>query len=191
MVNRRKKFIGKKSQFGTVFWVTIINVVSFTLIIAFLGVFSAYNRSKIADEVSILKKTAVTEDNIISAFGVLARKTAADTMSIRYDQVRQDHQQSMMSIHNHIKELEDQTEIFFYLFVVIIAISVLTAGIYFFYVVFLANRIWGPIQVISGLLQEMIEGRDPHFRGLRKGDEFQDLYGKIVELGEKINKDMK
>ncbi len=186
MVNRRKKFSAKKFQLGTVFWVTIINVAAFMLIIAFLGVFSVYNRSKIAEEVSVLKKTAVTEDNIISAFGLLARKTAADTMSMQYDRVRQDHQQSMMSIHNHIKELEDQTETFFYLFVIIIAISVLTAGIYFFYVIFLANRIWGPIQVISGHVQDMIEGRDPHFRGLRKGDEFQDLYARIVELGKKI-----
>ena len=39
MVNRRKKFIGKKIQLGTVFWVTIINVLAFTFIIVSLGFF--------------------------------------------------------------------------------------------------------------------------------------------------------
>ncbi len=188
MVNRRRILVGKISHMGTLFWITVVNIASFTLIIAFIGVFSVYNRYKIGDEVSILRKAVSAQNDIVSAIGLAASKIAP--VGTGYDRVRQDHQQSMMSIHSHIKSLEEQTDIIFYLFVIITAIALLTAGIYFFYVIYLTSRISGPIQVISGHIQDMIEGREPQFRGLRKRDEFKDLYNKVVELGEKMKTGM-
>ncbi|MHC4697261.1 MAG: hypothetical protein ACYTFA_11005 [Planctomycetota bacterium] len=57
-----------------------------------------------------------------------------------------------------------------------VAFSVLTAGAIGFWSIFLTHRVAGPVFVLERYFREIIAGRLPHVRALRKKDEFKELH---------------
>ena len=189
MGSRKKLLIDKKFQLRTVFSVTIVAMIFFSVTIAAIAFFSLGNKFKIAGEIQKLEIAVETEDDIVSAFMIYAGKIRANPIKMSLDRANQDHMKSITDIQNHVSMLKGQTDIFFYLILITAGLAVVVSVAYYLYVMRITHRIAGPIRVITGHIQEMIEGRDPAFRGLREKDEFKDLYAKLVELGGKIRKD--
>ena len=188
MGKRKKILIDKKFQLRTVFSVTVVAMIFFSVTIAVLAFFLLNNKFKIAVEIQRLETAVETEDDIVSSFIIYAGKSRANPMQMSMERVNQDHMRSIADIQSHVAMLKEQTNIFFYLIMITACMAVAVAVVYYLFVMRITHRMAGPISVITGHIQDMIEGRDPAFRGLRKNDEFKELYGKLVELGGKIRK---
>ncbi len=57
-----------------------------------------------------------------------------------------------------------------------VAFSLLTAGAVGFWSIFITHRVAGPVFVLERYFREIIAGRLPHVRALRKKDEFKELH---------------
>ncbi|MBN1533290.1 MAG: hypothetical protein JXA20_11550, partial [Spirochaetes bacterium] len=65
--------------------------------------------------------------------------------------------------------------------IMIVTTMVLGAFLYY-YLLRLTHRISGPIYVVSRIMRDVMEGRTPDARPLRKDDEFQEFYAQFTEM---------
>jgi len=191
MINRKLKLIDKNFQLRTVFSITIVAMVFFIIVILAIIIFSVNSKSNISQEIASLEKTIETENNIITAFTTYNGMTNENSLSISIDTVKKDHAASMDTVSKHISMLEHYTDNYFYLLIITIGIMFTVVVIFYFQIIRITHRISGPIFVMSRYIQEIIEGKDPHFRNLRDNDEFKDFYQKIIDLVEKFKKEGK
>jgi HAMP domain-containing protein len=71
---------------------------------------------------------------------------------------------------------------------IMIVMTMVLGAFLSFYLIRLTHRISGPIYVISQIMHDVMEGRTPDTRPLRKNDEFQEFYGQFTEMVRRIKK---
>lgn len=168
--------------------VAVIAAVFFTMCIAAVAFFTFNTRMKIVSEIDQLNQAVKTEDDIVKAFAAFARSASVSPVKLSVENVNKDHGKSMDTIKNHITMLKNLIDWYSCILLGVIGLAVLAILACCFYMIRLTHRISGPIYVMTRIVQDMIDGREPQFRGLRDRDEFKELYAKLVELGEKMKK---
>jgi hypothetical protein len=68
-----------------------------------------------------------------------------------------------------------------------IIITVALSVALYYYLINLTSRISGPIYVLSRHIRDIMEGRRPDMRKLRKNDEFKDFYEQFSNLVRRIS----
>jgi len=185
---RKEKLIDKKFQIRTMLSVTVIAAVFFTACIAGTALFSLYAKMRIESEIKQLSRAMETEDDIVKAFTAFAGSTTGSPLKISVGNVLKDHDRSRKTVTSHITMLERLIDWYGAVLLGIIGLAVLALAAYCFYMIRLTHRMSGPIYVMTRHVQDMIDGKETEFRGLRDKDEFRELYKKLEELNDSIKK---
>ena len=205
----RKKLIDKKFQLSITFKIIGITSITFFCIFAVVALktqmkirSSEKTIDRLSTAITDLDKTIKIEDDIVNGFikyaGYQKAQSGKSRVLIKVDQIKKDHQESMKNIKESMTFLNSfltNLKDFFYeikiFLMVLLALILVQAVFLYFYLINMTHRISGPIYVISQHMQDIIDGKKPNLRELRKNDELKSFYKKFVEFAKSVNIDQK
>jgi hypothetical protein len=177
---RRRTIIDRNFQLKTTFRIIGIIIIAFILIIAVTGIISTDNNRRISATIADLnrsiEKDKKTIDVLIASAG-LRRDTMADRDQ---DRIIEDHLETIALMHTNIDQLKNILNLNRVLFTVMIITGVLLGLGLFLYLIRLTNRMSGPLYVLTQHMTDIMSGRKPNLRELRKNDEFQEFYQQFI-----------
>ncbi len=162
MSKRKKYIIDKKYQVKTAFSVILVATIITSAILGIIAASVFYNNTKIENIYEI-------ENQIVTFLS--SRSTSNEDESLRRAIVDVDK--------NHHANMVTLKTIMTYnraLLIAIVLIVVLQGFVLYFVLIRRTHRVSGPIYVMSTYMKEIIDGRQPRFRSLRKNDELKDFY---------------
>jgi hypothetical protein len=170
IMNKRKQIlIDKKFQLKTTF--TIIGVVTIltVLVIVAISLTAAYNNDRI-------HKIIKSEDKIFQALTVITSKDIKDQSILSsIKQMSRDH----INNFDLSDRIVDNNRI---LMIALIVFAIVQGIILYFMMLYKTHRISGPIYVMSMYMKQIIDGKYPDPRSLRKKDEFTEFYELFKQL---------
>ncbi len=178
MYKRKKYLIDKKFQLVTAFSFIGITTLLSVIIVGAISATLAYNNNKVHNIIRV-------EDNIFQTFAAISsqkNKSAANSETI-----------SNMS-KDHFNNFTETDRIIFYNKVLLISLSIfIIIQALFLYIMIIrkTHKISGPIYVMSNYLKEIIQGKHPNPRPLRKKDELRDFYDLFVQMVASLKKTRK
>jgi hypothetical protein len=175
MNKRRQYVVDKKFQFKTTFSVIgLVTILTALVVIAFASTM-AYNNNKMYGIIQ-------SEDKIFQALAVISSKQTKDkSYKSAIGNMSMDHVNNFNIIEN-ITQNNKILLISLFVFIIIQGI------ILYIMLILKTHRISGPIYVMSNYIKEMINGKYPHPRPLRKHDELTDFYALFTQLSDTLAK---
>lgn len=175
MSKRKKYIIDRKFQLKAAFSVIGVTAAVSLLIIAAISASIVYNNEKINNIYEI-------ENNIFQ----LMQDT---TMNCSDNGISGDLSVMLQRNHEHnLHNINNITSNNRLLLVSLVIFVVLQGIVLFILIIRITHRISGPIYVMSGYMQEIIEGKLPSPRNLRDKDGFRDFYELFREMVAAIRK---
>ncbi|MBP7736418.1 MAG: hypothetical protein KA369_10640 [Spirochaetes bacterium] len=173
MQRRKQMIINKQFQIKTTFSIIGIVTLLAVAIITAIAISVWHNNRKI-------EQINVMEDNIVQYLQVKSLSAA----NVEVDQ------KAMKEIAvNHSKNMTDMAAMIRLnrvLLLVLIVIMIVQGVVLYMLLIRKTHRIAGPIFVMSRYMQEIIDGKHPSLRQLRKNDEFKEFYSLFSTMVESI-----
>ena len=186
---RKKKLINYSFQLKTAIPAVLICLLSFSVIIGFIFLITDMSRSgSMVTTVSELNWAVQNEDNIVSSFKEYAKRVKDPIFILATEKIEADHIKSIAVIKENIRILRAYSERNSQLLAITIGVMILNAVLLFVYIIRSTHRAAGPVQVMNRYVRDLLEGRNPEMRTLRKNDEFREFYGDFARLVEKFGK---
>jgi len=163
MRRRKQIIIDKKFQFKTAFSLIGLVTLLAAVIVAAIAGNLVYNNHR-------MERISVMDDNIVQYLQV---------KSLMQKPAPQDERAMKQIAVNHSNNMKSMLAMIKYNKVLLAFLIVFVIGqglILFLVLIRKTHQIAGPVHVMSGYLREMIEGRNPSYRSLRKHDELKDFY---------------
>jgi len=189
MKQRSKKLILPDFQLRTIFTVIGISTIAFLLIVAVVGINAYQNNRKISTTVKDLNEAIALQDSIVNTFLDNSSGMNAEDKVQAQDRINADYNKSIGVMRRYVQLLYSFARQNFHLITLIMTVVFLQGFLLYFYLLKLTHRISGPIFVMTRHIEEIMDGKEPHFRELREKDEFKDFYQKFVRLAEKSLKE--
>lgn len=177
---RRKTIIDRQFQLRTTFRIIGIIIITFILIIAVTGIISTDNNRQISATITDLNRSIDKNKKTIEvliASAALKRNTPADR---DHDRIIEDHLETMALMHTNVEKLKKILNLNRVLFTVMIITGILLGLGLFLYLIRLTNRMSGPLYVLKQHMNDIMGGKKPNLRELRKNDEFQEFYHQFI-----------
>ena len=169
-MNKRKRYlIDKKYQLKTAFSIVGITTILSVIILIAISSILIYNNQRVH---GIMK----VEDNIFHALSVASTKGKVDSS---YDEAIQEMSRDHVSNFNITNNIIKYNNILLFSLLVFIIIQ---GVILYVMMIKKTHRISGPIYVISNYFKELIAGKYPDPRPLRKHDELGEFYELFTQL---------
>jgi hypothetical protein len=201
--NKRKTYIvDKKFQLKQAFSIIRIEFIIATIITILIGLNAAYNNHKLAiitkknDEVIKNQDNIIMiQDNIIETImtwaqdskGRLQKKAIRDVYNLHNKNINTI-KDNINTIKNNIATINGIIRYNYILLFALLSIIIVQSLILFFVMIRKSHKISGPIYVISNYMKDIIDGKIPNPRPLRKGDELLDFYELFKEMVETLKK---
>ncbi len=177
---RRKTIIDKSFQLRTTFRIIGIIIIAFILIIAVTGIISTDNNRKVSATISDLNRSIDKNKETIEVL-IASAGLKRDTMADRdHDRIIEDHLETMALMHTNVEQLRKILARNRILFTVMIATGIILGLGLFIYLIRLTSRMSGPLYVLTQHMDDIMNGRKPNIRDLRKNDEFQEFYNQFI-----------
>ncbi len=175
MQKRKQIVIDKQFQFKTTF--SIIGVVTLlaVFIITAIAAVVVYNSGKI-------EQISAMEDNIVQY--LQTKSLSAKDLDID----KQAMKEIAVNHSNNMKEMSVMIKRNKVLLAVLIVIMILQGVILYVLLIRKTHRIAGPVFVMSNYMKEIIDGKHPQLRQLRRKDEFKEFYALFSRMVESIKK---
>lgn len=172
MKKRKKYILDKKFQVKTAFSIIGITSIVVTIIIALISINIVNNNNKLSNIIVIQK-------NVVEALLTYSQENRNREERILINNIYKDHDKN-------INNIEGIMDLNFKFLVLIIIVSVIQCFILFIFLIRKTHKISGPIYVMSRYIKEIINGKYPETRPLRKGDELKGIYELLLEMIEKL-----
>ena len=175
MNKRRQYVVDKKFQFKTTF--SVIGIVTFLAALIVIAIAStlAYNNNKIHEIIQ-------SEDKIFQALAVISSKQAKDpSYKTAIGKMSKDHV-------DNFKTADSITNSNQILLIALLIFIVVQGIVLYIMMILKTHRISGPIYVMSNYMREMLNGKFPHPRPLRKKDELVEFYALFTQLADSLGK---
>lgn len=186
---RKKKLINYSFQLKTAIPAVIISTLLFSIIIGVILYIVSMSRSGyLASTTGELDRAVANEDNIVTSFKEYAKRVKDPIFILATEKIEADHRVSITTIKENIQILRFYTEKNNLLLFFAIALMALNALLLFIYLIRATHKAAGPVQVMNRYVRDLLEGRMPDIRGLRKGDELKEFHEDFTRLVEKYQK---
>jgi hypothetical protein len=187
--NRKKKLINFSYQLKTAIPAVLISIISFSIIIGFIiYITSMSNLGIIGTTSSELDRAIENEDNIVSSFKAYAQKVKDPIFILATEKITEDHNKSINVIKDRLNILKVYSEKNSQLLWIAIVMMIVNAILLFRYLIHSTHKAAGPIHVMNRYVRDILEGRKPEIRSLRKNDELKDFYEDFTRLVEKYKR---
>lgn len=180
--NRKKTIIINRSQIKLTLLMMLIIAVFSGLCI--LSAFYFSNKNKILTEniITELDETVKKEDDVITAFITYTQSIISHRYELKTTKILEDHNENIETINNIVEDVKKVNN-FNLLMVIILAFILLLQTIFF--IVFAlrqTHKIYGPMFVMTRILEQLKNGEEVNLRPLRKKDEFKQFYELFSEF---------
>jgi hypothetical protein len=184
MLNRRKILIDKKFQLKSAFFV--IGIVYFFIIIAVAGVIytTILNNNKLSEVIDRQKYTVQLQKDVMDSLFVFSKDKNSRNIKAAMDNVSKDMTFNMSALDANMMTIDNISKNNIKLLYAVIIFFILQGVILYFVLIKSAHRIAGPIYHMSKYIRELINGKIPEVRPLRKKDELKDFHDLILQLVE-------
>ena len=169
---RTKYVIDRRFQLRTTLTVIGIIIAVAAIIITAIAVNATINNRR-------LENVVVIHTNIVDALLTYAQEIPGAGEKLAIADMSRIHQKNIETINTIIRHN-------YMLLVAIVSFIALQGVIVFVVLIRKTHRISGPIYVMSNQLRDLLEGKTPVMRPLRKGDEFQDFYALLKQVVERV-----
>ena len=196
MKRRKQKIIDKQFQLKLTFSIIGIVFTIIGLIITIIGTNFLFNNQKLIKVVEKQKEIIITQDNIVKSILLYSFNNKKEfKKDPAYNKITNDHKTSITEMDSNIVKLEKIINANNIVLICAIVLFIILIIILYFSLIASTHTISGPIQVMSKYIQEIIDGKFPIIRPLRKRDnlnKFYDLFTKMVKtLSERYNNEDK
>ena len=176
MKKRKQYIIDKGFQLRHTF--SIIGIVSVITAVILIAITASvvYNNNKLTENNTKITNIYEIENSIFVSLSSLPESVKDPVLRKALIQNTKNHDRNMETLNRIIAF---NTTIIRYNKILLVAIlAIILAESIALYVILIrkTHRISGPIYVISNFMKDIIAGRDPKLRPLRKGDELQEFY---------------
>jgi hypothetical protein len=175
MDQRKQKIIDKKFQLHTTYSFMSIFFILIGIIIITVGI-NYYNDNKKIEKI-------VEEQNSIMNGQTEIIKSMLQIINIRngdnYElktKIREKSDSNSISMKNNIDLIKNLTQRNNLIFLIIIVFLIATGFILYPVLISKTHKISGPIYLMSAYIREILEGKYPDLRPLRKKDELKEFY---------------
>lgn len=185
---RRKTIIDKNFQLKTTFRIIGIIIIAFILIIAVTGIISTDNNRQITATIADLNKAIEKNKKTIEIL-IASAASKSDTLADRgHDRIIEDHLETMALMHTNVAHLRNILRQNMILFTIMIVTGIFLGFGLFIYLIRLTNRMSGPLYLLTQHMHDIMNGRKPNLRELRKNDEFQEFYNQFITFIDGTNR---
>jgi hypothetical protein len=184
---RKKKLINYSFQLKTAIPAIVISMVSFSIIISFvIFITSMSKNSSMLTTTQELDRSVKNEDEIVGSFKEYSKRIKDPIFILATDKIEADHDKNITVIKENIKILKAYSEKSNQLLAIAITVMALNSVVIFVFLIRATHKAAGPAQVMNRFVRDLLEGRKPELRSLRKTDEFKEFYEDFIHLAEKF-----
>ncbi len=202
MAKRKQYIVDKKFQLKHTFTVVGIIFVVVALIISIIGINATSNNFKLTEIsktndaiVKNLDNIMTIQDNILQTVMTWAQNPKEKPEKKAIGEVANRHFKNLQTIKANISNIQANIETNNrivkynnYLLLIIVIIVLLQSVILYFVMIRKTHKISGPIFVMSQYIKQIIEGKYPTVRPLRKNDELQEFYELFSQMVDELKK---
>ncbi len=174
MTQRKKYVVDKRFQLKAAFSVLGVVYLAAAAIIAAAGVIVTIHNNR-------LDNIVVLYGNNVDALLTFTQEVPGASEKLPIQNIARAHDRNVAEIQTIIRRNNAM------LFGIVGFVAALGA-VLFILLIRRTHRISGPVYVISNHMKDIIAGRHPEFRPLRKNDELQDFYALFREMAETIRR---
>lgn len=196
MKKRKQYLIDRKFQLKQTFLTVGIILFVVAIIIGIIGISAATNNGKLAEVtrqngemMKNLDGVMQVQDNILETMMTWVQKPGAIPKADVVREIAQTHYKNLTSIKSDIttikKNIDDNDGIIKsnrILLLVLVILVILQGAVLFVFMIRKTHKISGPIYVMSGYMKDIIDGKIPAPRKLRKDDELQEFYELFTKM---------
>jgi hypothetical protein len=174
MIKRKQYLVDKKFQLKTTFSILGVFFLTVVIIISAISVNITLNNRK-------LNNIIIVHDNIVNALLTFAQGNTSEKENSAIRSTSKIHNENIAMIESIIQKNN-------ILLLSIIIFIIVQSIVFFFILIRQTHKISGPIHVMTSHLKNIIQGKHPQMRPLRKGDEFQEFYALLIEAVKTLKK---
>ena len=200
MKKRKKIIINREFQLKQTFSIIKITFCITAFIVGIMVFNIALNNHKLAkitknneDIIKNLDNIIIIQDNVVDTIMTWAQKPMEKPHKRAIKEVAKRHYNNIKSIKGNISIIQNNVSsnnrIIRYnniLLILIIIVVILQSIILYYIMIRKTHRISGPIYVMSKYIREIIDGKTPTVRPLRRRDELKDFYDLFTEMVETL-----
>lgn len=179
---RKQYIIDKKFQLRTAFRIIGIIIITFIIIIAAASVILTDNNKKINSTISDLNRSMAKEKKIIESLIESAGRNADSAHYQAVSKLVETHLETMALIHTNIQHLNKALRQNRILVTFLIISGMVLGAFLFFYLIRLTHHISGPLYVMTQHMTDIMNGKKPDIRSLRKNDELKEFYQQFSDF---------
>lgn len=179
-MKRTRFLIDTNFQLKTTFRILGVIIIAFILIIAVTGLISMDNNGAISSSIKDLEGLMAKDRDMIEH--LIATAGPRGALGPGHDDRIAEHLETMALMQKNAERLKEILGLNRLLVTVMILAGVVMALVLFAYLIVITHRISGPLYVLSRHMRDIMEGREPDLRDLRKNDEFKDFYRQFIDF---------
>lgn len=168
MIKRKHYLINKKYQLKNTMLVVGMSLFCVAIIIIAISINISNNNKKLENIIFI-------QNNVVETLLTLSQNNQDRAVKIAINNAGKNHYDNILTIRNII-ELNTT------FLILILVIAIIQSLILYFIMIRKTHKISGPEYVISSYITEILKGKIPNVRALRKGDELNELHNLFVKL---------
>lgn len=190
MKNQRKShLINYSFQLKTAIPAVVISTLLFSILIGVIIYIASISWSgSLASTTRELDRAVSNEDNIVTSFKEYAKRVKDPIFILATEKIEADHKESIAIIKENIRVLKFYSGKNAQLLIISIVVMVLNAALLLAFLIRATHRAAGPVRVLDHWTRDLLEGRKPELRSLRKKDEFKEFYEDYSRLIAKYQK---
>ncbi|MBN2079106.1 MAG: hypothetical protein JW838_09065 [Spirochaetes bacterium] len=179
-MKRTRFLIDSNFQLKTTFRILGVIIIAFILIIAATGVISMDNNREISAAITDFEKLMARDRDTIET--LISSAGSKGALGPGHEGIIADHLETMALMQKNAERLKSILGLNRLLVTVMILTGIVLALVLFAYLIVITHRISGPLYVLSRHMRDIMEGREPDLRDLRKNDEFKDFYRQFIDF---------
>lgn len=170
------KIINKKLQLFSVLKLILFVFVFFVILVSAVLMTNYYNTKKLHSILTNVNITLIDQKQVASSIDSLNNIDNKKDLQVATTILQNNINNNIVQLDTSVKNINEINNYNQALMIILIFILLIQFIFLYIYLVYQSQSIAGPIHVFSKYLKELIAGKIPEVRPLRKHDQFQDLH---------------
>ncbi|HDP80833.1 MAG TPA: hypothetical protein ENN21_08320 [Spirochaetes bacterium] len=168
MTQRKQYLLDRKFQLRTTFSMVGSMLAAAVIIVAVIGTIMTVNNRR-------LRNVMIINENIVNSLMTFSQRGTDPGEAAAVKTVSRLHEQNVRNIQRIIRHNT-------WMLYGIIGIFIVTGAGIFFVLIRKTHHISGPVYVMSNYIKDILAGKEPHTRQLRKNDELKEFHSLLCRL---------
>jgi nitrogen fixation/metabolism regulation signal transduction histidine kinase len=187
MNSRKQTIIDRRFQLRTTFSIIGTTCLILLIVIAVMGINAVQNNKRFKDIIKRQRDIYSIQEGVLNTLVLIEEKKSWDSLRMARDKISGNVRKNKELVNENIATIEEMAQWNNMLLNGIIIFVILLGVIFYFVLIRKTHQISAPIYLLTQYVEDIIQGKYPEVRPMRRGDEFQEFY----ELFEKMVETLK